>query len=111
MRNDPAFALEVDWCTEKGIPHSLFLAWDPEDRAKVVASLLEKAERCQLCGTAKWEWKENRFAFEPVEDFCQGCYYQDIAKEERQSMPGVTIRMVPSSSITDEMRGGKPGEG
>ena len=50
------------------------MEWDPEDRSKALAFLFEKGERCQMCGTAEWEWDENRHAYEPVLRTCWGCY-------------------------------------
>ena len=31
-----------------------------------------------MCGTAPWEWEENKFAFTAVDEFCQGCYQKSI---------------------------------
>lgn len=88
--------MELGWCTEKGIPHSTFLEWHPDDRSKVVAYLLEEAERCDMCGTSSWEWKENRFAYEPVETFCHGCYQKSVYSEtEQDPLPGTTVSLVP----------------
>jgi hypothetical protein len=65
-------------CKEYSIPHSTFMAWDPVDQAKAIAYLLHASEKCSLCGTAEWEWDEaqggSRFAYEPVEKICMGCY-------------------------------------
>ena len=33
----------MSYCTEKGIPHSVFLDWEPEDRAKTIAYVMETA--------------------------------------------------------------------
>jgi hypothetical protein len=68
----------MSYCSEHGIPHSKYLKWDPEDRAKLIAYLLENSERCGMCGTAPWEWKESKFAFTAVDEFCQGCYQKAI---------------------------------
>jgi len=27
---------------------------------------MEKAARCQMCGTADWEWEADRYAYEPA---------------------------------------------
>jgi len=60
------------------IPHSEFMAWDSVDQAKAIAFHLHEAEKCTLCGTADWEWDPEqggaRFAYEPVEKVCMGCY-------------------------------------
>ena len=68
----------MSYCYEHGIPHSKFLKWDPEDRAKTLAFALESALRCSMCGTASWEWEENKFAYTAVDEFCQGCYQKSI---------------------------------
>lgn len=70
----------------------------------MVAYKLEDALRCSLCGTAEWEWEENRFAYEPVATRCHACYLKDIAGEDTHNQPGVTISLLPSEAVTDEMR-------
>lgn len=86
------------YCYEKAIPHSEYLGWDAEDRAKLVAFALEKAETCDLCGTAGWEWKDNRFAYTAVEDFCQGCYQKAVYQEtQTKGLPGTNIKLVPTT--------------
>ena len=86
----------MSFCNEKGIAHSVFLQWKPEDRAKALAFKLHEAERCSLCGTAPWEWDANRFAYEPEEHQCQGCYRkQSYADSLGQTLPGTTVELVP----------------
>ncbi len=101
--------MEMSYCYEHGISHSEFLEWAPEDRAKTLAFMLEKAQRCDMCGTAEWEWEENRFAYSPEEKFCMGCYLKHMAGEEGAQMPGSTIVMVPSknSPLTKRKRRGR----
>lgn len=98
LRYDSNFWLEMQFCDEHGIPHSQFLEWDPDSRAKALAFLIEKAERCALCGTAGWEWEENRRAYTPVEHFCMGCYLKSALEDDAGSSPGTTIRLVSSQS-------------
>lgn len=86
-------------CNEWGIPHSEFLAWDAEDRAKAMAFVMVKSERCELCGTAQYEWDENRRAYEPVETFCMGCYLKHGAEEGQSYPPGTSITMIDTSSV------------
>jgi len=88
--------MEMSYCYEKGIPHSEFLGWSPEDRAKTVAYLLEEGSKCGMCGTAQWEWEKNRRAYEPVEKFCMGCYLKHMANEGSGQMPGTTIALEPT---------------
>jgi len=82
------------YCVEKGIPHDDWLSWSQESRAKHLATLLFEGEVCSLCGTAQWEWEENRFAYEAEEHFCQGCYIKAVSSEDKNSLPGTTINLV-----------------
>jgi hypothetical protein len=81
------------FCNEHGMPHSKFLAWDRDDQAKAIAFMFEDAERCQLCGTAGWEWEADRNAYEPVLITCLGCYYKEVSREGQDIGPGVTVRL------------------
>lgn len=96
LRYDSQLYLELSFCSEHGIPHSEFLDWSAEDRAKALAFLVEKGLRCDLCGTAEWEWQQDRRAYEPVEKFCMGCYLKHMANEGSNSMPGTTIALAPT---------------
>jgi hypothetical protein len=96
IRVDPGFRLEVGYCVDKGIPHEEFLEWEPESRAKVVAYLLEQSETCQLCGTAGWEWEENRYAYDVEEVFCPGCYRKEVSSEG-DKLPGTRVELVPAT--------------
>lgn len=75
----------MHYCAERGIPHSRFLdEWNPEDRAKLMAHLLDAGSRCTMCGTADWEWEENPYAYEGVIRHCQGCMIKDAMKDDAQ---------------------------
>lgn len=88
------------FCHKNGIPHSEFLEWEPEDRAKVLAFSLEEASRCNMCGTAAWEWEQNKFAYTPVEEFCQGCYQKSVySDQESRSLPGTSVKLVPTTPM------------
>lgn len=100
LRVDPGFRLEIGYCVEKGIPHEKFLDWDPASRAKVIAYLLEQARTCQLCGTAGWEWEENKYAYDVQEVFCPGCYRKEVSAPG-DKLPGTRIELVPA---TKELR-------
>lgn len=63
-----------------------------------MAFLLEKSDRCGLCGTAGWEWEENKRAYTPVEHFCPGCYAKEALGENAGEMLGTTVRLVSSGS-------------
>ena len=58
---------------------------------------MESSLICQLCGTAEWEWEENRFAYAPHSHFCKGCYIKETASEDGGKMPGTTITLVPNT--------------
>ena len=86
------------YCYEHAIPHSKFLKWDPEDRAKVLAFQIESSLRCNMCGTASWEWEQNKFAFTAVEEFCQGCYQKQVFQDQQgSSLPGTNVRLIPTT--------------
>ena len=87
----------MSYCVEKGIPHDEWLSWPAESRAKHLAYLLEQAEVCVLCGTAEWEWKENRFAYVAREKFCHGCYLKEVTSEGAGKLPGTTVDLVPAT--------------
>jgi hypothetical protein len=90
----------MSFCYEQGIPHSEFLSWEPEDRAKTLAFALEQATRCSMCGTAPWEWEESRFAYTVVDEFCQGCYQKSVYNDtESSSLPGTNVKLVPTTPM------------
>lgn len=64
-----------------------------------MAYLMEKAERCQMCGTAPWEWDEeqggSKDAYTPAVHQCMGCYHTKRAQEDEQLMPGASVILVP----------------
>ena len=91
-------------CNEWGLPHSEFLAWDEDDRAKAVAYAIEDTLRCQLCGTAEWEWDEDRRAYAPVEKFCLGCYLKSQLEDDAGQSAGTTITLVPTNSVSHAKR-------
>lgn len=90
----------MSFCVDKGIPHSKFLAWSPEDRAKTLAYLMEQSSRCISCGTAPFEWGKDRFAYTAVDDFCQGCYNKAMHTESSgSSLPGTNVKLVPTTPL------------
>jgi hypothetical protein len=91
-------------CAEYHLPHSVFLEWEPEDRAKAIAYHLEKNERCQLCGSANWEWDQNRFAYEAVETMCQGCLRISAMQETTGNRPGVSVVLSPTGTVDHAKR-------
>lgn len=88
----------MTFCDEHNIKHSEFLDWPIDDRSKALAFQLEKASRCALCGTAEWEWEENKRAYYPIEEFCPGCYQKSMLQETAGQVPGTTVKLVPAKS-------------
>lgn len=87
----------MTYCAEHGIAHSRFLEeWTDQDRAKLMAYLIDKSQRCGMCGTAEREWREDRFAYTPVVETCLGCQQKDLMREEANT-PGATIVLVPKA--------------
>lgn len=57
-----------------------------------------------MCGTAEWEWEEDKRAYAPVEHFCMGCYMKAIQGEGAESAPGVTIHLAPTDTVEHARR-------
>lgn len=97
LRYDSTFALEVEYCFDRGIPYEEYLArWSAEDRAKVAAVALERGEKCTRCGTREWEWHEDPNAYEPIYWTCMGCQKRELLeKSDEKTAPGTSIRLVP----------------
>lgn len=88
----------MGYCYEKAIPHSVFLNWSAEDRSKVLAYAMEQSQRCTGCGTAPWEWEENKFAYTAVDEFCPGCYQKSLFQDgESRSLPGTSVKLIPTT--------------
>lgn len=108
LRYDPRYFIEQQFCNEKGLPHSEFLSWAPEDRAKAVAFEIEKGQRCQMCGTAPWEWDPeqggSKTAYEPVEHFCHGCYQREYMQDGTKNAPGVRIELGRTGTVESAQR-------
>lgn len=65
-----------------------------------MAYLLESGAKCQQCGTADWEWEEDRFAYEPVSLQCHGCYLKAVAHDDASDVPGTRVALVPKAVAT-----------
>lgn len=62
----------------------------------MVAHALEAATRCGMCGTAEWEWLEEKFPYMPIQRVCQGCQAKDLMRDDHQRPPpGSAIVLVP----------------
>lgn len=98
LKTDGALRTEVDYCAEKGIPHSEFLArWDNVDRAKLVASLILKGQRCTMCGTSRWEWFNDPGAYVAMWEECMGCRHKDSLREAEGQLKGPGASVVLKS--------------
>lgn len=69
----------------------------------VSAVALERGERCPSCGTAQWEWKDDNYAYEPMNTTCIGCQKKellaDASEKDDAPMPkGTTIRLFPKET-------------
>lgn len=66
---------------------------------------MEKALKCQLCGTADWEWDEkqggHRYAYDPVEHRCEGCARKEAgrSKDPHRNTAGITIELEPRGTV------------
>ncbi len=106
LRYDAGYRIELGYCYDHGIPWSRYLEeFSQEDRARVMAFATEKAERCQLCGTAEWEWLENKFAYHAAREVCFGCQQKDLLREEETGQqPGVSITLIPGPAPVPEKK-------
>ncbi len=59
---------------------------------------MEKGLHCVLCGTANWQWEENRFAYEAVETTCRGCYVKETVSRDSDRNAGVTVELRPTGT-------------
>lgn len=86
-----------------GIPHSVFLSWDADDRDKAIWHYLRERDRCGSCGTRRAEWDEsqggNRRAYVADLERCPGCEQvearQDaLASDRKQGLVGRGVHVV-----------------
>ena len=104
LRADPSFYLELKFCNAHGLPHSEFLNWSDADRSKAIAFEIESGLRCQTCGTAPWEWEEDRFAYEVVDEYCPGCYQLDYMQDSSAKAPGHKMNLHSTRSVESAKR-------
>lgn len=88
----------MQFCNGVGLAHSAFLGWDERDRGAALAFEMEKSLRCQMCGTAQWEWDRDRFAYEAVLEQCPGCYVRESSAEGMDHKAGVTVALSPTKT-------------
>lgn len=83
------------FCNSHGIPHSVFLEWDPDDQDKALGFEKEQSKACSGCGTRKEEWDLDRFAFVADSWTCPGC---EVLAQARDDIPegrqGVKVFLV-----------------
>lgn len=85
----------MNYCAPLGIPLSEFLNWHPDDQQAALAWQADRNSRCSHCGTADWEWEENRDAYVAKVKVCRGCHRR--ASEEKnqrktaEEMPGLQV--------------------
>lgn len=104
----------MDYCGPKGIPHSTFLSWDPDDQEKALSWQAFMARRCGQCGTHLDDWKEtaggDRFAWHAETYTCPGCSELERYRERPEiANPdhGVHLRLSRgSASDCPHCRGG-----
>lgn len=70
------------------------LSWEPDDRSKLIAHLLDEGQRCGVCGSSEWEWREDRYAYEAAAHTCRGCQILDVAKEDESPGPGTRMVLI-----------------
>ena len=46
----------MNYCGPQGLPHSVFLGWDRDDRDKAIVWAMLRAQACGQCGTRAAEW-------------------------------------------------------
>lgn len=92
----------MSYCYEAGLAHSVFLSWEPNDRAKTIAYALEKGERCSSCGTAPWEWQADPEAYVAVRQQCPGCMRREtVVNDSKDPPPGTAVVLITKSHAED----------
>lgn len=70
----------------RGIPHSTFLGWDPDDQDKALEWVALERRTCSGCGTRPDEWDPalggDRDAYRAEPRRCAGC--EELARAQRQ---------------------------
>lgn len=66
-----------------------------------MAYAIEQSSKCTMCGTASWEWEQNKFAYTAMDEFCQGCYQKSVFsdQESNKSLPGTSVKLVPTTPL------------
>lgn len=77
----------MEYCAPLGIPHSVFLKWDPDDQDKAIAWSRRQKARCPGCGTIPEDWMDGGKPKEHppyvADSFkCMGCLTLEYSNEE-----------------------------
>lgn len=82
----------MGYCAPRGIPHSVFLGWDADDRDKALSWHLHELERCHSCGTRPEEFDAerggDRNAYTAEPHFCRGCEIKAQGDEKFEKTRG-----------------------
>ena len=97
----------MKWCADTGTAHSELLAWEPDDRSKLMAFLIEHSGQCQECGTSQWEWDEDPFVYEAMPKTCPGCAVKEFSRDLAGDKPGTRITLVPKA-VAQAIRAAPP---
>lgn len=71
------------YCVPLGIPHSVFLEWDPVDQDKALGYQRQQRSLCPGCRTREEEWAQDRFAYVGQMRECPGC---EVLEQEQQNV-------------------------
>lgn len=112
MWADHQMRAELDYCVERGIPHSVFLGrvvgpndpqWTDDDRDKVLAYRDAMASVCPSCRTRRELWERDDLAYIGQLDSCPGC--RALSEEEQNippaKAPWVKAYMAPRHLVGD----------
>ncbi len=90
----------MSYCGPRGIPHSAFVSWSPDDQDKALSWQAYEARRCGQCGTHLDDWKEasggSQFAWHAETFACPGCSELERRRERPDMVNaghGVHIRL------------------
>ncbi len=118
FRSDARYRAELTYCAQRGIPHSVFLSWDPADQEKALVWLYEEGQRCGRCNTYTWEWQyqDNDGNWRMRDDVhreadlwtCVGCHEMDTLHDHatgggRQPLGhGSQVRWFPKTTTKEQ---------
>jgi hypothetical protein len=96
LRDDERLWEELSYCVPLGIPHTIFLGWDPDDQDKALAYQRDLRGRCNGCGTRKEDWADDPDAYVGWHDTCPGCErLEQERKNVAEGAQGVHFRLLP----------------